>query len=69
MRKEKSTDQELLEKLEKAGNITLTPCKNLPGKRTMSYDDRFILQIAAELDAVVISNDNYRDLIEENPSK
>lgn len=28
----------------------------------------FILQLAIEFDAAVVSNDNYRDLIDENPA-
>ncbi|XP_054736775.1 uncharacterized protein LOC129243630 isoform X1 [Anastrepha obliqua] len=52
--------------LHRAGKIVVTPCKNLPGKFTISYDDRFILQLASEIDAAIVSNDNYRDLINEN---
>lgn len=61
-----STDQALLEALHKQGKIVLTPCKNLPGKNAVSYDDRFIMDLAAEFDAAVVSNDNYRDLLLEN---
>lgn len=31
------------------------------------YDDRYILKLAAEVDGIVVSNDNYRDLAQENP--
>lgn len=31
------------------------------------YDDRYILRLAAELDGIVVSNDNYRDLAQESP--
>ncbi|KAL9919938.1 uncharacterized protein ACN427_001671 isoform 1-T1 [Glossina fuscipes fuscipes] len=64
--KNKSTEPDELERLHRAGKIVLTPCKNLPGKASACYDDRFILQLACELDAVIISNDNYRDLLFEN---
>lgn len=47
----------------------LTPCKNLGGKKSISYDDRFILDIAAGFDAAIISNDNYNDLIGKKPGK
>lgn len=30
------------------------------------YDDRYILKLAAELDGIVVSNDNYRDLAQES---
>ena len=31
------------------------------------YDDRYILKLATQNDGIVVSNDNYRDLIIENP--
>ena len=31
------------------------------------YDDRYILKLAAQNDGIVVSNDNYRDLTNENP--
>ncbi|XP_037954093.1 endoribonuclease rege-1 isoform X2 [Teleopsis dalmanni] len=66
LQKSKSSDPASLEKYYENGKIVFTPCKNLPGMASNSYDDRFILQLAAEQDAVIISNDNYRDLIDEN---
>lgn len=67
LKKNLSSDSEMLEKLHRQGKIVLTPCKNLPGKCATSYDDRFIIQLAQEFDAAIISNDNYRDLAAENP--
>lgn len=61
-----STDPVMLEMLHKQGKVVLTPCKNLPGHNAISYDDRFIMDLASEFDAAVISNDNYRDLFHEN---
>ncbi|XP_055379933.1 probable cyclin-dependent serine/threonine-protein kinase DDB_G0292550 [Condylostylus longicornis] len=63
----KSTDGEKLKDLNRAGKVVFTPGKNLPDLKTCSYDDRFILQLALEFDAAIVSNDNYRDLINENP--
>jgi ribonuclease ZC3H12 len=31
------------------------------------YDDRYILKLASEIDGIVVSNDNYRDLAQESP--
>jgi len=31
------------------------------------YDDRFILKLAQETNAVIVSNDNFRDLQSEKP--
>lgn len=61
-----STDPVLLETLHKQNKVVLTPCKNLPGRNATSYDDRFIMDLAVEFDAAIISNDNYRDLFMEN---
>lgn len=61
-----SSDPALLDQLQKQGRVILTPCKNLPGKHSVSYDDRFILDLAVEFDAAIISNDNYRDLLRED---
>ncbi|XP_055836811.1 NEDD4-binding protein 1-like [Episyrphus balteatus] len=66
LQKQKSSNPGELETLHREGKIVFTPCKNLPGKSSTSYDDRFILQLASELDAAVVSNDNYRDLLNEN---
>ncbi|KAM7343159.1 aarF domain containing kinase 1 isoform 2-T2 [Cochliomyia hominivorax] len=68
MNRNKSTDTDELLRLHKAGKIVQTPCKNLPGLTSISYDDRFVLQLAFELDAAIVSNDNYRDLLHENPA-
>lgn len=40
MKLHKSTSQVLLEKLQNEGKVLLTPCKNLPGNISASYDDR-----------------------------
>lgn len=70
LKKTKSSNQDLLAKLESEGKVVFSPCKNLPnGKKVTSYDDRFILDFAADYDAAVISNDNYRDLSKESESK
>lgn len=70
MKKTKSTNQDLLVKLESEGKVIFSPCKTLPsGKKITSYDDRFILDFAADCDAAVISNDNYRDLSKESQSR
>ncbi|XP_055326660.1 endoribonuclease ZC3H12A isoform X2 [Sitodiplosis mosellana] len=59
-------DQELLFELEKERLLVYTPSRFVGGKRTVCYDDRYILKLAAESDGVVVSNDNYRDLANEN---
>ncbi|XP_055608683.1 uncharacterized protein LOC129755972 isoform X2 [Uranotaenia lowii] len=68
LKKDKSTDQKLLEELYKSGDVLLAPSKNLPGQWSSSYDDRLIISVAEKFDAVIISNDNFRDLLAESDS-
>lgn len=63
-----STDPKLLDALEKVGNVVYTPSREVDGKFITPYDDRYIIQCAAEFDGVIVSGDNYRDLIDENPT-
>lgn len=59
-------DQEILAELERERLLVFTPSRLVGGKRTVCYDDRYILKLAAEVDGIVVSNDNYRDLCQEN---
>lgn len=60
------TDQEILMELEKERILVFTPARTIKGRRVACYDDRYILKVAHELDGIVVSNDNYRDLLNEN---
>uniref|UniRef100_A0A182WIL0 RNase NYN domain-containing protein n=1 Tax=Anopheles minimus TaxID=112268 RepID=A0A182WIL0_9DIPT len=68
LKRHHSTDYVLLEKMLRGGDITLAPCKNLPGQYSSTYDDRLILSVAEQFDGVIISNDNFRDLLEISPA-
>lgn len=59
-------DQEILAELEREKILVFTPSRLVNGKRMVCYDDRYILKLAAEEDGIVVSNDNYRDLCQEN---
>ncbi|XP_077485562.1 uncharacterized protein LOC144096619 isoform X2 [Amblyomma americanum] len=59
-------DQEILLQLEKERLLFFTPSRNVGGKRMVCYEDRYILKMAAQNDGVVVSNDNYRDLVAES---
>lgn len=61
------TDQDILGELERDRYLVFTPSRLVGGKRMVCYDDRYILRLAAENDGIVVSNDNYRDLAQENP--
>lgn len=59
-------DQEILAELEKDRVLVFTPSRLVGGKRMVCYDDRYILKLASDVDGIVVSNDNYRDLAQEN---
>ena len=61
------TDQHLLLELEKESVLFFTPSRQARGKRIVCHDDRYILNLAADTDGVVVSNDNYRELIMDKP--
>lgn len=53
VRREKSSNHELMNMMKDSGKLLLTPSK--------SYDDRVILEGALRLDAAVVSNDHFRE--------
>lgn len=55
-------DQLILTELEKEGILVYTPSRLLNNRRLICYDDRYILKLAVDVDGIVVSNDNYRDL-------
>lgn len=62
-----SAEQHVLEELERQAVLVYTPSRKVSGKRVVCYDDRYIVKVAYDLDGVIVSNDNYRDLQSENP--
>eukprot|EP00117_Sycon_ciliatum_P034443 scpid61756/ scgid26284/ Ribonuclease ZC3H12A; Zinc finger CCCH domain-containing protein 12A len=58
-------NKEILEHLRKCDHLTETPSRLVNGRLIVPYDDRFILQVAQGNGGVVVSNDQYRDLIGE----
>lgn len=60
-------EQHVLEELERQAVLVYTPSRKVNGKRVVCYDDRYIVKVAYEKDGVIVSNDNYRDLQNENP--
>jgi len=63
-----SQDTAILDILEKQGLVTFTPSRKIGKQLVVPYDDRFIVQYAAECGGVIVSTDNYRDLLQENPA-
>ena len=58
--------QHILEALEKANILSYTPSRKINGRRIVCYDDRYIVKYAHLEGGVIISNDQYRDLMLEN---
>lgn len=63
-----TTDAPLFDYLEKKQYVVFTPSRRVDGKCINSYDDRFIVDYASSSGGVIVSNDNYRDLLEESES-
>ena len=60
-------DQHILSELEQAGCLCYTPSRKIDRKRITPYDDNFIVQSAHEKGGVIVSNDNYRDIMAAHP--
>uniref|UniRef100_A0A3B4AEY0 Uncharacterized protein n=1 Tax=Periophthalmus magnuspinnatus TaxID=409849 RepID=A0A3B4AEY0_9GOBI len=59
-------EQHYLTQLKELGIVSLTPSREVQGKRISSYDDRFMLQLAQKTEGVIVTNDNLRDLSDES---
>lgn len=62
----KTDDQNGFHRLVKQRKIVLTPCKRLPTNIECCTHKKLILDITHAKDGVLISNDNFRDLLNEN---
>ena len=60
------TDAEVLARLEEDGFLVWTPAREINGRMVACYDDRFIIEAASKTDGVIVSNDMFRDLLNEN---
>jgi ribonuclease ZC3H12 len=59
-------ERALQRQMEELDIIKYTPGRFIPGKGYIqAYDDRFILQMAADEKGIVVSNDQFRDLSSE----
>ena len=63
-------DQHILTELEKERILVFTPSRTVAGKRVNCHDDLYILNLAVEKpDAIIVSNDEYRDITSRNNDK
>ncbi|XP_071451485.1 NEDD4-binding protein 1-like [Hetaerina americana] len=61
-------DRDVLEALKDDGHLVFTPSRYIDNRLISSYDDRYIVQYAVAVGGVIVSRDNYRDLLTENPA-
>lgn len=59
-------DKELLDRLEKSEVLYYTPTRRTDTKSFDCYDDRYIVDYAVSRKGIIVTNDNYRDLIAES---
>ncbi len=60
-------DQHVLTSLESENILVFTPSRKVSGRRIVCYDDRYIIRYAHMEGGVIVSNDQFRDLMQENP--
>jgi len=65
-RRASDKDKDILSKLQEAGYLVYTPSRRTDGQTWDSYDDRYIVKYAVQEQGIIVSNDNFRDLIAEN---
>lgn len=61
-------DQYILEELKAEEVLVFTPARRIGKRLIASYDDRFVLELAEAEEGIVVSNDQYRDLMTEKAS-
>lgn len=61
----RTTNPNLLRRLENDDRLIFTPFDNKYGTCNAAYDDRCTLDLAVKHDAAIISNDQFRDIINE----
>ncbi|XP_057645243.1 LOW QUALITY PROTEIN: uncharacterized protein LOC130886992 [Chionomys nivalis] len=62
------TEQHFLTQLQELGILALTPSRMVFGERIASHVDRFLLHLADQTGGVIVSNDNFREFVNESVS-
>lgn len=60
-------NQEVLDELFSLSILKLTPSRSHGNRRIVCYDDKYTVDLADQNGGIIVSNDNFRDLLEENP--
>ncbi|KAF2880356.1 hypothetical protein ILUMI_25819 [Ignelater luminosus] len=62
-----SSNPQLLRSLNQRQLVIFTPSREVNRRRITPYDDRYIIQYANSCEGIVVSNDNFRDILREKP--
>ena len=65
-KKSNAEERRILDELAEKEILTYTPHRRTEGKSWNCYDDRTIVDYASRVKGIVVTNDNYRDLISES---
>ena len=65
-KKSNAGEKRILDELAEKEILTYTPNRRTDGKSWNCYDDRTIVDYASRVKGIVVTNDNYRDLIGES---
>lgn len=60
-------DQEVLDELSNQDVLKLTPSRWNGNRHIVCYDDKYTVELADQNGGIIVSNDNFRDLLKENP--
>ncbi|XP_078359069.1 uncharacterized protein LOC144643631 [Oculina patagonica] len=60
-------DQEVLDELARQNILKFTPSRWNGNRRIVCYDDKYTVELADQNGGIIVSNDNFRDLLKENP--
>ena len=60
-------DQEVLNELARQAILKFTPSRWNGNRRIVCYDDKYTVELADQNGGIIVSNDNFRDLLKENP--
>ncbi|GIY40505.1 hypothetical protein CDAR_456941 [Caerostris darwini] len=61
-----TTDQSLLDQLQKDGHLVFIPSRKVQDKRFSCYENWFVVDLASRTGGVILSNGNFKDVVQKN---